>query len=206
MISVQQEYNQYLSANFKDQKIKSPLFFNGKFGLRFDLQVGNINSKDYFIEVIKRSTALFEASFNETNEIFLLYRRHKRKRTKIRFTNYCFKQSVIFKNKISRIRLSKNLYNKGEDDIYNVAIFKTLSRRINYKNILTAIANSDFFGRTPRLNSLNDIEIYFINITRDLIFYMYDDRGIDIIASDEETLMPLYAKFNNWILEVNRAK
>lgn len=122
MISVQQEYNQYLSANFKDQKIKSPLFFNGKFGLRFDLQVGNINSKDYFIEVIKRSTALFEASFNETNEIFLLYRRHKRKRTKIRFTNYCFKQSVIFKNKISRIRLSKT-YIIREKTIFITLLF-----------------------------------------------------------------------------------
>jgi hypothetical protein len=33
---------------------------------------------------------------------------------------------------------------------------------------------------------------------------MYDDRGLDIIAADKETLRPIYLTFNNWILEHDR--
>lgn len=51
---------------------------------------------------------------------------------------------------------------------------------------------------------MSDVEIYFVNITKRIIFHMYDDRGLDIIASDVETLKPIYTKFNNWILDYNR--
>jgi hypothetical protein len=33
---------------------------------------------------------------------------------------------------------------------------------------------------------------------------MYDDRGVDIITSDVETLRQIYTRFNDWILEFNR--
>ncbi|WP_354361222.1 DUF3885 domain-containing protein [Pedobacter sp. UYP30] len=33
---------------------------------------------------------------------------------------------------------------------------------------------------------------------------MYDDRGLDIIANDIETLRPIYEKYNSLILESNR--
>ena len=35
---------------------------------------------------------------------------------------------------------------------------------------------------------------------------MYDDRGLDVIATNKEILKPLYIEFNDWILEVNREK
>jgi hypothetical protein len=35
---------------------------------------------------------------------------------------------------------------------------------------------------------------------------MYDDRGLDIIADNRDTLMPIYSKFKDWILEFNYSK
>lgn len=35
---------------------------------------------------------------------------------------------------------------------------------------------------------------------------MYDDRGLEMIASEAKTLKPIYSKFNDWILETNREK
>jgi len=35
---------------------------------------------------------------------------------------------------------------------------------------------------------------------------MYDDRGLDIIASDKDTLSPIYTKHNDWLLDYDRAR
>jgi hypothetical protein len=69
--------------------------------------------------------------------------------------------------------------------------------------LLTAVANTDFL-RQPRITQ--DKDIYFININKQLIFHMYDDRGLDIIAANIETLRPIYEKHNNWLLDYDREK
>jgi hypothetical protein len=173
-------------------------------GLRFDLQIGETGTDEYFTEVVRRSTLLFESSFDPTDLIFLVFRDYKYRRRKIRATNYCFKQINDLKKQEVNYSRAIGLYEKG--DIFNNAIIKLKCGRIYYKNILTAIANTDFPPRQPRFKFLSNIEIYFVNTTKNLIFHMYDDRGLDIIASDVEILRPIYKHFNDWILEINRKK
>lgn len=48
------------------------------------------------------------------------------------------------------------------------------------------------------------IDIYFINVTRKMIYHLYDDRGCDVIASNKEDLRTLYEEFNDWILDYDR--
>jgi hypothetical protein len=48
--SIKREYKNYLKDNFHGQKIQAPLFFNGNFGLRFDLQQGETGTEEYFTE------------------------------------------------------------------------------------------------------------------------------------------------------------
>jgi len=197
------EFKEYLTDSFKDQQICKPLFFNGKFGLRFDLQVGETNTNEYFEEVVRRAALLFEAAFDPSGTVYLMLRDYKWRRRKIRFSNYCFKQiSDLTKTEVSWSKI-RNLYG-NEGDIFNVAVLKLKAQRINYRNILTAIANTDFSPRNPRFKFMGSVEIYFINRTQNLIFHMYDDRGLDIIATDIESLKPIYTKFNNWILSANR--
>lgn len=63
------------------------------------------------------------------------------------------------------------------------------------------------FSRQPGLDKygfLGSKEVYFINLDKQIIFHMYDDRGLDIIASKIEVLKSVYFKFNHLLLEVNR--
>jgi len=46
--------------------------------------------------------------------------------------------------------------------------------------------------------------VYAINPQSKLILHMYDDRGLDIIATNIETLRPLFEGFNEWILDNQR--
>jgi hypothetical protein len=70
-----------------------------------------------------------------------------------------------------------------------------------------AIANQDFPSRFPRLEDnhiISNKEIYFININKKLILNMYDDRGLDVVATDIEALRPICEKHRDWILDCDR--
>lgn len=69
MQTINQEYRQFLNYNFKGLTLRQPLFYNWNFGLRFDLQVGEINTDDYFKKVTKRACTIFETTFDKTINI-----------------------------------------------------------------------------------------------------------------------------------------
>nr|WP_308291994.1 DUF3885 domain-containing protein [Priestia aryabhattai] len=53
-------------------------------------------------------------------------------------------------------------------------------------------------------NPQSGYDIYFINLSKKMIFHLYDDRGCDILASNKESIRFLYEEYNNWILDYNR--
>ncbi len=69
----------------------------------------------------------------------------------------------------------------------------------NVALMFQAIANADL-GGTPRIAG----RVYLIDYRAKVIMHMYDDRGLDIIATNASDLLPVYGRFNNWILEYER--
>ncbi|GGD36435.1 DUF3885 domain-containing protein [Flavobacterium orientale] len=207
-MTTKQEYRKFLNDNFKGLRLRKPLFYSWDFGLRFDLQVGKTDTDEYFQEVTRRASTIFKTAFADSDNLFLVFMDYKYKRRKIRFSNFSFKQiNSLEKTEISYSK-ELQLYEPDDKfDIRNIAIIKLATDRINYKNILKAIGHTDFPSRQPRLDQngfLTGKEIYFVNIDKKLIFHMYDDRGLDIISADKETLRPIYKKHNDWILDYDR--
>jgi len=207
--TLKQEYIEFLSDNFfKGFQLRKPLFYSWDFGLRFDLQVGETNTDEYFNEVVRRSATLYELAFDNLDSVYFVLMDREFKRNKIRFSNYAFHQlSGLLKSEISYTKVTNLYFPNDKFDKRNIAIIKLSPDRINYRNILTAIAHSDFPPRKPRLDDFGMFtakEVYFVNIDKKLVFNMYDDRGLDIIASDVETLRPIYDKYKNWLLEYNK--
>ena len=62
-----------------------------------------------------------------------------------------------------------------------------------------AIANREQDG-VPKVAS----GVYVIDSQLKIIMYMYDDRGLDIIATELNTLRPLHENFTDWILNNQR--
>ncbi|WEK20718.1 MAG: DUF3885 domain-containing protein [Candidatus Pedobacter colombiensis] len=209
-MTIKESYRQFLNDNFKGLSIQASLFFNWDRGLRFDLQEGEVGSDNYFDEVFKRSLALFHASFDPNDIIFFVLMDFKHKRSKIRLGNFCFKQVHNLNwEEIAFLKMYRLYEPKDSSDIRNVAVIKSNIGKINYRNIFKAIGNTDFASRHPRLDRngvLSSKEVFFLNIDRKLIFHMYDDRGVDIIAADVEQLGPIYNQYNNWLLECNKKK
>lgn len=208
MQTTKQQYNQFLKDNFKGLVIRKPLFYNWEFGLRFNLQVGNTDTDAYFVEVVNRASTLFQTAFYANDQLFLVYLDYKYHRRKIKLSNYVFKQVNNLEQSEVSFSKVKQLYEPNDKfDVRNIALIKLTTDRLNFKNILTAIGHTDFMPREPRLDNrgvLTNKEIYFVNISKKLIFHMYDDRGLDIIAADLNTLKPIYLKYNDWILDYDR--
>ncbi len=202
------EFKQFLSDNFKGLRLRKPLFYSWCFGLRFDLQLGNTDTDEYFHEVTRRASTIFQSAFDNSDRVFLVLKDYKYKRKKIRISDFTFKQINQLKKEEISYSKEKKLYDTTDKfDIRNVAIIKLISNRINHKKILTAISHSDFPTRKPRLDKnefLTSKEIYFINIDKKLIFHMYDDRGLDIVSVERETIRPIYKKYNDWIFEYDK--
>jgi len=207
MENIIQTYRQFFQDNFAGLKLRKPLFYSWDCSLRFDLQdeYKSADNEKYFVEVIRRATTIFETTFEPSDKLFFVFKDYRNRREKIRPANYAFRQ-------IDKLEKSEIFYTREKvvyypDDEYNVALVCLTANRINYKNILTAIANTDFPSQQPRLDNrgvFTSKEIYFVNIGKRLIFHIYDDRGLDIIAADKEILRPILEKHNDWILDYDR--
>jgi hypothetical protein len=67
------------------------------------------------------------------------------------------------------------------------------------KQMFQAIANVDH-GRVPSIAG----RAYTIDDRAKLLMHMYDDRGLDVIAASASTLLPIYERFGDWILDNQR--
>lgn len=184
------------------------MFYLWDIGLRFDLQKVFKNpvspeDNNYFENCLFRAIQIFETTFEPTDEIYLIFNSFKWKKRKIRRGNFIFKQvhKLDFENIIYR-RVNE-LYEPGDKtDQWNQAIILTETKKIDYKQILEGLINTDFGSRSPRICE----EVFFVNLNKRIIFNVYDDRGLDIIATDIETIRPIFEKHKDWILDYDREK
>lgn len=197
----------YLNEQFPKLIIRKPLFYNWDLSLRFDLQKEFKNpvaptDDEYFKEVYLRAETLFEFCFESSySEIIICIQKYQWEGNEIEDENFIFKQIEDFdKTMIERDQV-KNIYEPDdEDDIWNRATYQTELEKINAKKLIHGICHTDFPDRKPYIEE----EIYFINKSENLIFHIYDDRGLDVLMTDKSKLKRLFEKHNEWILEYDR--
>ncbi|RJF87697.1 DUF3885 domain-containing protein [Oleomonas cavernae] len=49
-------------------------------------------------------------------------------------------------------------------------------------------------------------KIYLVDPDRKVIAHVYDDRGMDVVALEPDTLRPLYRQFQGWLLDYDRSR
>src|SRR5262249_17909493 len=84
----------------------------------------------------------------------------------------------------------------GEDFSYEQTLLTVTVREMDYRSIFQGIAHLEQ-GREPRINE----SIYFVSVTRGVVFYMYDDRGCLVFADSLEKLRSLYLNRRGWLVD-----
>ena len=203
-MNVFSQLKSYLDAHFGGIKLKQPLFFSGVTGLRFDLQDKELctSNDNYFDEVVRKMEKIQAVTISPDDDILILYQKYTYKRGKIRKHNYLFKQ---FDPNTAKIEFKRNktiIYEDGpycRGDNSCQVLISDKAAKINFSNIYLSIANMDF-NRRPFIGG----ELYVVNLTKQTVMLMYDDRGCDLISLNTNLLKDYYQKLTNLILEVNR--
>lgn len=70
------------------------------------------------------------------------------------------------------------------------------AKSFDYALILRGITNG-YHGIDPYFQG----RAFFLAPETGLLFFMYDDRGLDIVADDRAVLAPVYEKFKDWLVD-----
>ena len=201
--------NIYMNTFFPKLKLQKPLFYNWKYGLRFEIGLESLPTMkdfdkgvlnlEYFQKALNRAKALFKYVFDEDDEIIIVCQRYAKNRQKIKRYSLCFTAIENLKQKKVESYKFRNLYvdehDTKKEHWHRIAVHLRTDE-VDYEALLRRLIYTDFGAYGP--------EIYFINKNKNIIFNLYDDRGLDIIATQKADLENIYQKFNRWILEYDR--
>ncbi|WP_446680341.1 DUF3885 domain-containing protein [Bacillus capparidis] len=167
-------------------------------------------NSDYFNQVYHQALSLFHDIFSADDKILFVSniyqnRNHaKRSKKKVKIYNHYIKnKNVLFR--LKQETLPYMFDDEDDAESYCTCQFSLECRKQDIRDpLLKAICNQDFQSLKPRFNDLNYPDEFFINVTKGVIFFIYDDRGCEVIANDIETIRPLYEKYTNWVDEYYR--
>jgi hypothetical protein len=183
--------DRYLNEKFLGLKLESPLFYNADIGIRFEIGDPDplVSDEKYREQVHSRSTHLFKKAHSDSDELFIvLFLDFQRKRKP--YNIKVFKNGVKNKKTLKKLNCNSIAFSDEEDDGW-----------VSYRYVLGCKA-SDI---KAAMFLFSRYRIFFVNITRDTIFYFYDSRGLDIVSNSKGPLQNLYFNYNHWILDYDRA-
>ncbi|AXN41903.1 DUF3885 domain-containing protein [Peribacillus butanolivorans] len=194
-----------METNFPNLSLRPALFYSWDIGIRFELGVEwkieyDFENSPYLKGVYKRAINLFKSLHLDDEEIFVV----------ANVNDYGYKKVNIFypfvrdKDVLYKLKHKVIPYVFPEDDeegryITHRFMLRCKTSDIRYVPLLKAICNQDM-GIRPSIFH----DIFFININRETIFHVYDDRGCDLLAKSAETIRDIYNTYNEWILDYDR--
>ena len=131
-----------------------------------------------------RSNFIFDEIFEEKDEMFVIIRWFKDIEPYTSFNNglNIFPDMIKDKNILNEaVLIEKGRYIEKNGDLSGISYqyaFTCRKHDVDYRRILKAIANSDH-ARYPYTSN----QVFFINIEKNIIYYLYDDRGLDLISN-----------------------
>lgn len=188
------EISKKLQKFFKLDKLGHALFYNWQYSLRFELSTdgGNI---EMFTSAYDRARELLEHTFENSDNLHVLVRfyteiiNNKKQPKEMRRLERCgFKLPEIYDH-------GYFLEQEVSGIAYSEYLLPVTINDSNYLAILWAVCSKDL-----ELQPSAEISAYFIDFKKQMIAHPYDDRGMDIVAIEKESLNFLYEDYYHWLL------
>jgi hypothetical protein len=198
----------FLSNKFPTLQLKSPLFYSAAIAIRFELG-GSLKGKTRVERVVHRAHSIFCEINQPSDHVFLvIFVDDLDKNTVCSLQNdvyqiYSSYVSGVKNEEIDRSELEFRYKDPDNDGLitYRYCI-KFKMKDLNTEELLRAFAYREIEYYEPHLIG----DIFLVNETRKTICHIYDDRGMDVVAVEKETLRLVYNKYNNWILDYDRSQ
>ncbi len=195
----------FMKEHYPNLLLRPPLFYRANVGIRFELGhftegVHTISDARYLQGSYERARLLFEALHAPEDEIFIVMDVwHDEKGTFLtsKLKNY---RRYVAKEWLFKLNVQTIALHEEEGSIERFSL-KCRTSDVQYSKLLKDICRQDL-GMQPNLFH----PVYVINMRTNTLFYVYDDRGCDVVATSVETLRPIYERYNEWILAYDRAQ
>lgn len=180
---------------------KHPIFYYCHTGIRFEIGVGDIYDND--------SSPSKEYVENALNRVITIYNEGIKCPSLLTWEVYPQNDGekhnfqIIFQEKIASIlpqeEYSQDIKVDGNTTKITEFYWDLKKSKIPMEKVFREIILGDLGGVQEFVSS-----VYLFDIENHVMLHLYDDRGLDIVAHDKNTLMPLYQKLNTWILDYDR--
>ena len=191
----------YLVSRFPNLELVPSIYDQWHTGIHIELggdiyQLLDDNqlNMDRFHLVYHQTLTIFNRLFDADDELYLVANLYKMKNTMIKKTR-TIKPYVKKKDLLYQIQAQTLPYPfEVEEDDDNLFEYQQLSlccksADIRIPAILQAACNEDFPPLKPRFKSyVSYPDIFFVNKSKDIIFFVYDDRGCEVIAKKQAAL------------------
>ncbi len=184
-----------------NERLQLPIFYNSPIGLRFEIGDPDISTSNptYFRAAYLRASYIYHQIDTFDTLLWVLYRSDDTESdTQTLCHRFC---------EIAHLPMPAEIYTQDTttDDgepLTRIFLFWDMKKTSpNIDKLLQAIIQTDFRG-FPELSSA----VFFLNTTDHILYHLYDDRGLDVMAEKKETLYPLYQQCQNWLLAYDRKR
>jgi len=208
----------FLEENFQDLVLSPPLFYSWKNSIRFEISNPSVPffEKENMQRVSYRTATLFNKLFDDQDEFLFVTDIHTNKNNPFLHKKplNVYLKYVKVKEKLSKLQYSllPSVFKEEPEDweydqsVTHRFVLPCKKNEFKYLHLLKSISYEDFVHPSTILksNPESGYDIYFINLTKKVIYHLYDDRGCDILAAEKETIRFLYDEYNDWILDYDR--
>ncbi|MEC1581886.1 DUF3885 domain-containing protein [Bacillus subtilis] len=204
---------EYMEERFQNLEFIPSIYNQWSIGIHFCLgeniyqlkEKEELNLKRFQV-VYEQITIIFNELFEQNDDIFLVTNMYKHKKEKSIRKLKVYQPFLKCKNHLNQILVKTYPYpfeiDKAEE--YKMQQFSLLCkpRDLRVTELLKAASNEDF-PLKPKFGgySIDYPDVFFVNITKDIIFFIYDDCGCEVIALDFKRIRPLYEKYHDWVEE-----
>lgn len=197
-------FHQWWSSIYQEVDLHLPLFYNMPVGLRFEIGPAewDTNHPNYFKIAKQRAKIIWDDLFKLEDEVYVIlqkfdnynniYRRH-------RFLERYFhkRPNQLFYEVLS------NPYDE-EDDETTLHRFAAKTTIANVRKVawIQKCIYKDFGGA----GIFNDFQLYIARIRDGVVYYLYDDRGLDVVGHSKESLQAIYNAHSSMLLNYDRER
>lgn len=178
-----------------NERLQLPIFYESPIALRFEIGDPVISTANpvYFRAAYLRASYIYHQAAPFDTLLWILYRSAD---TESDVETLCQRFCEI-----TRLPMPTEIYTQetiaaDDEPFTRIFLFWDMTKTPpNIDRLLQAIIHTDFHG-FRELSSA----VFFLNTTDHILYHLYDDRGLDVVAETKETLTPLYQQFQNWLL------
>lgn len=209
---------EYLNKAFSEVELIPSLYYQWDLSIHFTLGQNSYQLTDkgetnigYFAKVYNQVHTIFNELFEGDDELFLvtnLYKYIGEKQPTRKLNVY----NRYVKNKRLLTHLQVETYPypfEIEEGKYEMQQFslRCKVRDIKVNSLIKAAIHEDF-PLKPKLGGYPPgyPDVFFVNVTKNVMLFIYDDRGCEVLGLDKQQMNNIYKKYRKWVDELDRGK